>query len=538
MKKINYLKLLILLLAGFTMQAWATPDGNNFPDDPGTLMLYVELSAAVVDGGTIDGYEPTGAGAYPSGTSVTITAQTISGYRFVRWSDEVTDNPRTFVLEQSVSLTALYSRNMIGIAVAANKWNFICLPPLGDRQYTEDMFTYDGLSDVQWGTYNGNKRASGQSGWETPETFNALQGYILYSTTAGTLRINAYEDEIRQGESGNTIYAGMTTYVSSHPENESWNFLGNPFSQGYNIAGLAVAGIEAPITVWNGTAYSTYTPGIDSYILNPFEAFFVQKAENGAEGIAFSREYLEGADGGNSGGVADAMGTLPGYFSVSATQRIQFSKGNLQYQASTDTWRFAENQFDTIGALNANISATYDGWIDLFGWGTGNNPTNSSTDYNNDYSTFVDWGVNAISNGGNEANLWRTLTNDEWGYLFYDRASASSKYGKATVAGVNGIIVLPDNYNGIGINTSRSAWDNNTFSAEDWAAYEADGAVFLPAAGYREGADVSNVGSVGNYWSSTLSGEVSAFNLLLDSNGINPQDAYYRYRGRSVRLVR
>ncbi len=518
----------------------ATPEGNDFPDDPGTLMLDVELSAAVIDGGTIEGHEPTGAGAFPSGTSVTITAQTISGYQFVRWSDEVADNPRTFVLTQSVSLTALYSRNMIEIAVAANKWNFICLPPLGDRQYTEDMFTYDGLTDVLWGTYNGSKRAASQSGWETPETFNALQGYIIYSTTSGTLRINAYEDEIRQGESSNSIYAGMTAYASSHPENESWNFLGNPFSHGYNIAGLAVAGIESPITVWNGTAYSTYTPGTDSYVLNPFEAFFIQKAEGGAEGITFSREYLEGGDSGSSS-VADAIGALPGYFSVSATQRIQFSRDNLQYRASTDTWQFSVNQYDTIGTLNANISSTYDGWIDLFGWGTGNNPTLSSQD-NNDYSTFVDWGENAISNGGNEANLWRTLNTDEWGYLFGVRTNASALYGQAIVNDIVGLIVLPDDWQlvaGISFTSGNGDFSQNSYTAEQWSKLESAGAVFLPAAGHRNGTGMYDMGAYGRYWSSTPSGTDSALQMNFGSSDFHPRgNGSYRVLAMSVRLVR
>lgn len=47
------------------------------------------------------------------------------------------------------------------------------------------------------------------------------------------------------------------------------------------------------------------------------------------------------------------------------------SPGNLQYQASTGIWRFAEHQYDYIGSGNENISTSYSGWIDLFGWGTG-----------------------------------------------------------------------------------------------------------------------------------------------------------------------
>ena len=57
-------------------------------------------------------------------------------------------------------------------------------------------------------------------------------------------------------------------------------------------------------------------------------------------------------------------------FSVSDEQQIYFSRGNLQYQASTSTWRFAEHQYDIIGEDNVNRSSTYSGWIDLFAWGT------------------------------------------------------------------------------------------------------------------------------------------------------------------------
>ena len=92
---------------------------------------------------------------------------------------------------------------------------------------------------------------------------------------------------------------------------------------------------------------------------------------------------------------ADSISTVapPAEFSVGESKKVYFAHGNLQYQASTQTWRFAENQYDTIGGANSNISDSYSGWIDLFGWGTGNNPINTST-ISEDYPTFNDWGNN------------------------------------------------------------------------------------------------------------------------------------------------
>jgi len=101
-------------------------------------------------------------------------------------------------------------------------------------------------------------------------------------------------------------------------------------------------------------------------------------------------------------------GKLPGAFSVSATKKVCFSQGNLQYKASTNTWRFAEDQWEHFGNNQS------DNHRDLFGWGTGGAPNKVSLE-NKDYPTFTDWGTNAISNGGTG---WRTLTAEEWGYLF------------------------------------------------------------------------------------------------------------------------
>ncbi len=242
-------------------------------------------------------------------------------------------------------------------------------------------------------------------------------------------------------------------------------------------------------------------------------------------------------------------GALSGLFSVSATKQVYFSQGNLQYQASTKTWRFAEHQYDYVGSDNRSISSTYSGWIDLFGWGTGSNPTLSSTNFE-DYGTFVDWGCNAISNGGNTANRWRTLTNSEWYYLFNKRTGALSKRGTGNINGVGGLIILPDSWTLPSECSFTSGfcspsgdnypdWTHNSYTLAQWAQMEAAGAVFLPAAGNRFGTYVANVGNIGYYWSSTSSMNFDGDAYGMNFDGDNLDAMYYNLRddGFSVRPV-
>ena len=256
-------------------------------------------------------------------------------------------------------------------------------------------------------------------------------------------------------------------------------------------------------------------------------------------------------------------GVVPGSFSVSATQRVLFSQGNLQYQASTNTWRFAEHQYDYVGTQtddghgyyggnvsgsdNSSISSTYSGWIDLFGWGTGSNPTLSSQNYW-DYGTFVDWGSNPISNGGNTANRWRTLTHAEWEYLLYTRTDALSKCGTGNINGVGGLIILPDSWtlpSGCSFTSGFATynpnnypdWTHNSYTLAQWAQMEAAGAVFLPAAGRRKGTNVFDVGTNGYYWSSTSNGGDCAYGVNFDSYGPNATYNSDRRYGFSVRPV-
>ena len=281
--------------------------------------------------------------------------------------------------------------------------------------------------------------------------------------------------------------------------------------------------------------------------------------------------------------------TLPkGLFTVSnesgRSKKVRFSQGNLQYQASTDTWRFAEHQWDYIGyskpdqygytygtvngSSNHLIGPDYDGWIDLFGWGTSGQNHGaacyqpwSTSSYNWKYYAYgnpdanlyemgqqADWGVNPISNGGNQAGLWRTLTIREWKYLLRERTTPSGlKYVGAMVNDVDGIVLLPDD------------WDNsirplvyeqlycNRISLEDWTLLEENGAAFLPLTGERHETTVSGCYNYGGYWtSSTPKDYYQSSTIVSNSNNacniqLDYTDYYLmvteRHTGLAVRLV-
>ena len=259
-------------------------------------------------------------------------------------------------------------------------------------------------------------------------------------------------------------------------------------------------------------------------------------------------------------------GAISGLFTINNSgDQVYFSQGNLQYQASTDTWRFAENQWDFVGGGNENISSTYYGWIDLFGWGTSGydhgatcyQPWSTSTyDYNYyayanpnfnlyDGSGQADWGYNAISNGGNQENLWRTLTASEWEYILNTRPGC--RYAMASITGIgSGLILLPDDWDEsiyplFDVNQTGYCSFNN-INAQGWSTYfEPYGVVFLCYTGYREGTSFtfSSNTYIAGYWSSD-SGIVFGFNGP-NHNGYPYFDPHQQgganHIGHSVRLV-
>ena len=316
----------------------------------------------------------------------------------------------------------------------------------------------------------------------------------------------------------------------------------------------------------NATYNSTYGYGAGSYTntitgLSPGTTYRV-RAFAKIDGVNRYGNYITFTTAPQAEGTTD----YPGLFTVGPNKMVEFSKGNLQYQASTDTWRFSPYQYYCVGTSNENISSTNADWIDLFGWGTSGHshgatcyqpwstsqtPSHyyaygSSTAELNDQTGEADWGCNPISNGGNQPNQWRTLTRDEWVYVFETRGTSTGiRYAKANVGGQKGVILLPNNWQTSyymlnEYNSYSAAYSSNSMTVVQWRTLEQHGAIFLPAAGYRVGTSVSNYNYVGNYYSTSYYSTTSSwpYSLGFDNTNLNPSSHYYTYFGYSVRLVR
>ena len=278
-------------------------------------------------------------------------------------------------------------------------------------------------------------------------------------------------------------------------------------------------------------------------------------------------------------GACDCDPTIPnrriGVFSVAPDKKVSFSQGNLQYLPAINLWKFADTQYEYLGNANKYLKPTFRNWVDLFGWSANNTtaPFGVSTSTNAaDYAgDFVDWGTNTIC--GDAPGTWRTLSVDEWEYIYHGRKNADQLLAIATLEGVQGLVLLPDNWQQpedipfVSSVEQGLAWDatrlegsyfdatnkdhtkDNIYTQAQWQKMEALGAVFLPCAGWRQektwthaGIVEVNIKYLGSYWSCStpqISNDYYLFRFTQQEIRKFPLNNSLSLlaRGRSVRLV-
>lgn len=251
-------------------------------------------------------------------------------------------------------------------------------------------------------------------------------------------------------------------------------------------------------------------------------------------------------------------------FSVSDTKHVTFSSGNLQYTKSTGTWSFMEHQYSTVETNADNYCSENYGdkdVVSLFGWATSGYDSKYPYLTSTNSYTYQEWGGNDIAGTNydwgvfNSANIdgiaghttWRTLSKEEWEYLLHTRTVSNSlidnkRFMSALIENTYyGAILFPDTYihpDGTGLSIIGSN-EYVTVPLDGWNKMENAGCIFLPAAGMRNGVNVTNKNSHGYYWSTTNKPDDSAWYVDIWHRYDHVAGSGWggRFYGRSVRLV-
>lgn len=168
---------------------------------------------------------------------------------------------------------------------------------------------------------------------------------------------------------------------------------------------------------------------------------------------------------GNKIAEVNCIDYLRGIFSVSATDKVSFARGNL------------------------------------IGDGSADNPYNFTNEQYDAGDQYPQTNINALSAA--MGSNWFILSGAQWNYLLNERDNAENLKVRATIpnGGLRGIILLPDNWSQL--NCPVTVVDHNNFQGveiENWDVVETYGAVFIPAEGMNN-----------NYFWSTTNGTAVDF---------------------------
>lgn len=305
-----------------------------------------------------------------------------------------------------------------------------------------------------------------------------------------------------------------------------------------NHAKVTTLTFDNPVDISQTHAFYAYLPTgtYDYFMIKFYDADGNIFTRTTTDGITFPRSrYLRLNIGANV--IHFNPGDLTGKFSVSSTQQVTFSKGNLYKSGSS--YYFADVQ--------TNRSSANSGSLDhLFEW-----TSNMATSY-------------PVQNGGN--NTWFVLTKDQWEYMVKTRPvsfnTATDTYNnrrclaaKVTNSSgriiARGVILFPDLFywpleqaklpvsNKFGRIVLH--WDQvPSFTNAEWALLEAAGCVFLPATAKKDlGSQAEFEVSSGYYWTATGDSH-DAYYVRFASNSkvFDSQDGRIDKWGCAIRMVK
>lgn len=222
---------------------------------------------------------------------------------------------------------------------------------------------------------------------------------------------------------------------------------------------------------------------------------------------------------------------LPGTFSVSASKAVHFSAGNLWYDKSSSSFKFELNQY----SHDSDIKGTHKSyflWSKSASVACASNYSDGSAAtgdvlFTNDPDDAT--AANPDFTAGGMTGAWRTLSLDEWKYLFENHSYTVG----AEVCGAKCVVIAPDEcLNGYSFNNSKTS-----YSVADWAVAEAAGVACMPYAGHvNSSPNLVNDGTYMYVWASDCDSKSNGNHVFYQNTKIQ-FGANSRSYGKSVRLV-
>lgn len=327
-----------------------------------------------------------------------------------------------------------------------------------------------------------------------------------------------------------------------------------------SIATSWIFTVEASSATWTRASYEkTISGGIGRNAVYVGE-IKVANSEGYGGDETYSGDIPGGSDTPGGGGeLTPPDGALSGLFSVSAGQKVFFSKGNLYADISDDIgtldednpWHFEDEQYyyrDYKGVdgdaayFGDDITTTPEGTVGMFYWSP-NKATACSKVYDDEEvvsaADVFFTNKDDVVLYGNSA--WRTLSTAEWEWLLGPGAMASiyedpkpgdncrtsstvgdvdnARFAWVSVNGVPGMLIFPDVFTWNDETMGEVPDDENINNCSNFTAYsysdanftamENAGCAFLPAAGYRN--NPSLAGMRGLYWSTSFMMDFASF---------------------------
>jgi hypothetical protein len=222
----------------FTVTMDTTMVANFVPD---TFTVFISANNPLY--GSV-----TGSNDYPYNTQATITATANTGYSFLKWNDDSTQNPRTITVTQDTTFIATFavtSQKTCHVTLSSN--NPIMGSVTGEGNYAEntaatiEAIPNTGYRFIQWN--DGNK--------ENPRTITLTQDTSFIATFAVSSQ-NTYHVSVSSNDQTKGTVLGGGDYAKN-----STVSIGAMANQGYRFAQWDDGNTDNPrsITVTQDTAF-------------------------------------------------------------------------------------------------------------------------------------------------------------------------------------------------------------------------------------------------------------------------------------------